>query len=139
MRLRWELPAFLLGLPLLAPLAQAQLAPSPDAPPMSTAPAPSADEESVATFKLNVNLVNVFFMVKNKDGQLVPHLTREDCSIAEDKQPQTIKNWTAETDLPLTLGILLDTSGSQTRVLSLEQQVGGEFLQQVLRKKDEAF
>jgi VWFA-related protein len=116
----------------------AQLAPSPDAPPVSTAPAPT-EEQSVATFKLNVNLVDVFFTVKGKDGTLVPHLTKDDCTITEDKEPQKLKSFVAESQLPLTLGILLDTSGSQQRVLSLEQDVGGQFLQRVLRQKDEAF
>ena len=57
----------------------------------------------------------------------------------EDKVPQTIKNFAAESDQPLTLGILLDTSGSQQNVLPLEQQTGAAFLQRILRAKDEAF
>ena len=91
----------------------AQLAPSPDAPPVSTAPAQPAEDESVATLKLNVNLVDVFFTVKDKDGNLVPHLTKSDCTVTEDNAPQTLKSFVAETQQPLTLGILLDTSGSQ--------------------------
>jgi len=98
-----------------------------------------AEDQSVATFKVNVNLVDVLFTVRNKDGELVPHLTKNDCSIDEDKVPQTIKNFTAETNLPLTLGILLDTSGSQQNVLPLEQQAGSEFLEHVLRPIDQAF
>jgi len=117
----------------------AQLAPSPDAPPVSTAPGPAPDQESVATFKLNVNLVDVFFTVKAKDGTLVPHLTKDDCTVSEDKQPQKLKSFVAETNQPLTLGILLDTSGSQYEVLPLEQQTGSHFLERVLRQKDEAF
>jgi VWFA-related protein len=93
----------------------------------------------VATFKLNVNLVDVFFTVTDKSGSLVPHLSKDDCTISEDKTPQTLKSFAAETHLPLTLGILLDTSGSQQRVLSLEQDVGSQFLERVLQKKDEAF
>jgi len=93
----------------------------------------------VATLKLNVNLVDVFFTVKDKQGNLVPHLTRDDCTVLEDKQPQKLKSFVAETNQPLTLGILLDTSGSQQRVLSLEQEVGSQFLERVLRKMDEAF
>ncbi|HWA96264.1 MAG TPA: VWA domain-containing protein [Terracidiphilus sp.] len=130
--------ALLLALPLLTLAAKAQLPPSPDAPPVSHAPAQQEDD-AVATFKLQVNLVNLYFTVKNKDGQLIPHLTKNDCSVEEDKVPQTIKNFTAETNQPLTLGILLDTSGSQGRVLPLEQQAGSEFLERVLRSKDEAF
>ncbi len=128
----------LLGLPALIP-AWAQLAPSPDAPPVSTAPGPAPEVEPVATLKLNVNLVDVVFTVKDKAGSLVPHLTRDVCTVSEDKQPQALKNFVAETHLPLTLGILLDTSGSQTRVLPLEQDVGSQFLERVLKQKDEAF
>ncbi|MGA2651123.1 MAG: VWA domain-containing protein [Terracidiphilus sp.] len=117
----------------------AQLAPSPDAPPVSNAPAQPEDDQPAATFKLNVNLVDLFFTVKDKQGNLVPHLTKNDCTITEDKVPQTLKSFVAETQQPLTLGILLDTSGSQERVLPLEQQVAGEFLSRVLRQKDEAF
>jgi VWFA-related protein len=116
-----------------------QLAPSPDAPPVSNAPAAPADETSMTTFKVNVNLVDIFFTVKDKNNELVPHLTKSDCSVLEDKVPQTLKSFVAETSQPLTIGILLDTSGSQERVLPLEQDAGSQFLERVLRQKDEAF
>jgi VWFA-related protein len=139
MRVRWEVAALLLALPVLSPVAWAQLAPSPDAPPVSTAPPPAPEEESVATLKLNVNLVDLFFTIKDKSGNLVPHLTKDDCTVSEDKVPQKLKNFAAETNQPLTLGILLDTSGSQERVLPLEQDAGSQFLARVLKSKDEAF
>jgi VWFA-related protein len=139
MRVRWGFAALLLGLPVISTVARGQLAPSPDAPPVSTAPAPQPDDESVATVKLNVDLVSVFFSVKAKDGTLVPHLTKDDCTVLEDKQPQTLKSFVSESDQPLTLGILLDTSGSQYRLLPLEQDSGSQFLQRVLKPKDEAF
>ncbi|MDR3752135.1 MAG: VWA domain-containing protein [Terracidiphilus sp.] len=129
----------MLSLPGLSLAGWAQLAPSPDAPPVSTAPAPAPEDESATTLKLNVNLVDVFFTVKDKSGNLVPHLTKNDCTVSEDKTPQTLKSFVAETNQPLTLGLMLDTSGSQQRVLPLEQQAGSEFLQRVLRQKDEAF
>jgi len=129
----------LVFLPLASAGLRAQLAPSPDAPPVSHVPAQPEDDKPVATLKLQVNLVDLFFTVKDKSGQLVPHLSKDDCVVEEDKQPQKWKNFGAETDLPLTLGILLDTSGSQEYVLPLEQAAGSEFLQEVLRKKDEAF
>ena len=138
MNLVRRIAATLLVLQCLTMAGWAQLAPSPDAPPVSHAPA-TLEDQAVATFKLQVNLVNLYFTAKNKDGQLVPHLTKDDCSLSEDKVPQTIKNFVAENNQPLTLGILLDTSGSQYRVLPLEQQAGGEFLERVLRSKDEAF
>src|SRR5579863_4225162 len=140
MLFRRAIAGLLLGLPTVSVAAWAQLAPSPDAPPpASTAPAQPENDESVETLKVNVNLVDVFFNVKNKNNELIPHLTRNDCTVTEDKQPQTLKNFVAETDLPITLGILLDTSGSQYRVLPLEQDAGSRFLEQVLRQKDEAF
>jgi len=135
---RWGVAVLLICLPSLVPAGWAQLAPSPDAPPVSTAPAPP-EEEPVETLKLNVNLVDVVFTVKDKSGNLVPHLSKDECTVSEDKVPQTLKNFTAESHLPLTLGILLDTSGSQQRVLPLEQEVGSQFLERVLQKKDEAF
>jgi VWFA-related protein len=136
---RWGVAALLLGLPVLVPTGWAQLAPSPDAPPVSTAPDTAPEDQPVATFKLNVNLVDVFFTVKDKSGELVPHLTKDDCTVLEDRQPQKLKSFVAETHQPLTLGILLDTSGSQYRVLPLEQDVGSQFLERVLKPKDEAF
>jgi VWFA-related protein len=139
MHLRIGMAVVVLGLAALPAAGWAQLAPSPDAPPVSTAPAAPVDETPVATFKMNVNLVDLFFTVKDKNGNLVPHLNKEMCAVSEDKVQQTLKNFVAETNQPLTLGILLDTSGSQQRVLPLEQDAGAQFLEQVLRTKDEAF
>jgi len=128
----------LLAAPGLVPAAWAQLAPSPDEAPVSTAPA-QPEEELVTTLKRTVSLVDVVFIVKDKAGNLIPHLGKDDCTVEEDKTPQTLKSFTAETHLPLTLGILLDTSGSQQRVLPLEQDAGSQFLERVIKAKDEAF
>lgn len=139
MRFRQAIAVLLLAAPWFTAAGWAQLAPSPDEAPVSNAPAPPPDEQPEATFKVNVNLVDVFFTVKDKNGNLVPHLTKADCTITEDKQPQTLKSFVAETDQPLTLGLLLDTSASQQYVLPLEQDAGSQFLDRVLRTKDEAF
>jgi len=96
-------------------------------------------DQSAATLKVNVNVVQLFFNVKDKRGALIPSLTKNDFQILEDGKPQTIKYFAAESNLPLTLGILIDSSGSQARVLDMEKQVGGEFLNQILREKDLAF
>ncbi len=119
----------------------AQSAPSPDAAPMSTAPPPSDNDQDapVATLKVQANLVSLYFTVKDKHGALIPNLTKDDCTVFENKQPQKLRSFAAEADQPLTLGILLDTSGSQEYVLPMEQQTGGAFLKSVLREKDEAF
>ncbi len=139
MRMRTGLAVLLLALPLSAVVAHAQLEPDPDAPPVSTAPAVPEDQTPVATFKLNVNLVDLFFTVKDNHGELVPHLTENDCKVFEDNVQQKLKSFVAETNQPLTLGILLDTSGSQYRLLPMEQEAGTEFLNRVMRPKDEAF
>ncbi len=118
----------------------AQEAPSPGAPPVSTAPDTEEPKDApMETLKVNVNLVSLYFTVHDKHNGLIPNLTREDCSVYEDKTLQKLKNFATEADQPLTLGILLDTSGSQQNVLPLEQQTGAAFLERVLRSKDEAF
>ena len=86
-----------------------------------------------------MNVVNLFFNVKDKHGNLIPSLTKSDFQVLEDGKPQTIKYFSAESNQPLTLGILIDTSGSQERVLPMEKEVGASFLQNVLRPKDMAF
>jgi VWFA-related protein len=96
-------------------------------------------EKSDETLKVNVNVVGVFFNVKDKHGALIPNQTKDDFEVFEDGKPQTIKYFAAESNLPLTLGILIDTSGSQIRVLDMEKEVGGAFLRQILTDKDEAF
>jgi len=117
----------------------AQEAPSPGAPPPATdAPPPAGDESTAETLNINVNLVNLYFSARDKNG-FVTNLVKSDCVAAEDKVPQTIKNFTQEKSLPLTIGILLDTSGSQINVLPLEKESGATFLRDVLTPKDEAF
>src|SRR5438270_9524063 len=96
-------------------------------------------DQSVSTLKVNVNVVQLFFNVKDKHGALIPSLTKNDFDLAEEGKPQSIKYFTAESNLPLTLGILIDSSGSQQRVLDMEKEVGGDFLSQILREKDLAF
>lgn len=139
MRRGFGIAALLVGLAVRPAMGWGQLAPSPDAPPVSTAPAAPAEDTPEENLKVQVNLVDLFFTVRGKDGEIVPHLTANDCTVTEDKVPQTWKNFTAETGEPLTLGILLDTSGSQQRLLPLEQQAASEFFREVLRQKDEAF
>jgi VWFA-related protein len=97
------------------------------------------DEQSMETLKVRVNVVQLFFNVKDKKGALIPNQTKNDFELLEDGKPQTIKYFTAESNLPLTLGILIDSSGSQMRVLEMEKEVGGAFLNDILRDKDEAF
>jgi VWFA-related protein len=98
-----------------------------------------SQDQSMATLKVNVDVVQLFFNVKDKKNGLIANLTKDDFEVYEDGKPQTIKYFAANSDLPLTLGILIDTSPSQQRVLGMEQEVGGSFLSQILRDKDLAF
>jgi VWFA-related protein len=98
-----------------------------------------ADQNPSETLKVNVNVVQLFFNVKDKHGALIPNLTKEDFEISEDGKSQTIKYFAAESNLPLTLGIMIDASGSQRNVIDMEKEVGGAFLKQILTDKDEAY
>ena len=85
-------------------------------------------------------MVNVLATVRNKHGEIVRNLTKDDFMLEEDDRPQTIGYFARETDLPLTLGLLVDTSLSQRRVLDQERSASSTFLDQVLRvNKDKAF
>ncbi len=124
---------------VLVPALHAQEAPSPGGPPPASKAEPQpVDIGDTQTLKVQVNLVNVYFSVRDKNG-FITNLHKDDCSIYEDKGLQKTKNFTQEKNLPLTIGILLDTSGSQMNVLPLEQTSGAEFLKDVLTPKDEAF
>ena len=125
----------LLVLGLLWPAAVAH-AQQPSSPPAARQ---QNGDQSMSTLQVNVNVVNLFFNVKDKHGTLIPNLQRNDFKVLEDGQPQTIKYFASETDQPLTLGILIDSSVSQERVLPMEKEVGASFLKEVLRPKDEAF
>jgi VWFA-related protein len=99
----------------------------------------SPPSPGVSTLRVSVNLVDLFFVVHDKSGKLVPNLTRADCNVFEDNAPQKLKTFTAQTDLPLSIGILLDTSLSQERVLPVEQKAASAFLRRILRPTDESF
>jgi len=93
-----------------------------------------------ATFSAGVNVVNVFATVRDRQGKIVRNLTKDDFSLDEDGMPQTIRYFSQETNLPLTLGLLVDTSGSQRRLVGQERSASYRFLDQVLREdKDRAF
>lgn len=148
-KMRFQAPlcslSFLLAL-ILCSVGYAQTTDSADAPPprspenQDSKSQDSTDQnEPTETLKVSVNVVQLFFNVKDKRGALIPNLTKTDFQIFEDGKPQTIRYFTPESNLPLTLGILIDSSGSQERVLDMEKEVGGAFLSQILTEKDLAF
>jgi VWFA-related protein len=91
-------------------------------------------------FSTGVKVVNVLATVRNKTGELVGSLNKEDFSLSEDGRPQTISYFARDTDLPLTVGLMVDTSGSQQRVLDAERGASMRFLDHVVREnKDRVF
>ena len=96
----------------------------------------SAQDEPI---RVDVNLVSILASVRAKNGALLGNLQQSDFKIFEDGKEQTIKNFTRETDLPLTIGLLVDTSESQERLIDIEKRAASQFFSKVLRQKDEAF
>ncbi len=108
------------------------------APPQKGAKNPPV-EELPAPIRVDVDLVNILASVRDKRGGLVANLEKNDFTILEDGKPQEIKYFTRETDLPLTIGLLVDVSRSQENLIGIERSAATEFFSKVLRKKDEAF
>ena len=115
------------------------------APPSSTQQAPpNASQEAPAqsgqTFKREVNLVDVLFTVLNRRNKLVPDLAQGDFKVFDEGKPQEIRYFSKQSDLPLRIGMLLDTSNSIRDRIKFEQDASVSFLFSVLRRnKDEAF
>ena len=104
------------------------------------APAPQAPAgDDLPSIKVDVDVVSLLASVRDKRGSLVPNLEKNDFTILEDGKPQEIKYFTRETDLPLTIGLLIDVSGSQRNLIEIERSAATQFFSQVMRKKDEAF
>jgi len=97
-------------------------------------------QQANPTFSADVKVVNLLATVRDKQGQIVRDLAKEDFLLDEDGRPQTISYFSRETNLPLTLGLLVDTSGSERRMIPDERRASLRFIEQVLRPdKDQAF
>jgi VWFA-related protein len=113
--------AFLTLFAIAPPLLAQQAAP----PDQAAAPA--------ATLTVNAKLVNLPVVVRDKNGALVQNLTKDDFALAVDGHPQTIRYFDRDNDLPLTLGLLVDTSGSVRSALDQERTASESFLDQMMR------
>ncbi len=92
------------------------------------------------TFSTDVKVVNVLATVRTKKNEIVRNLTKDDFVLLENGRPQTIRYFSQESDLPLTIGLMIDTSMSQEHVLDSERGASFRFLDQVLREsKDKLF
>jgi VWFA-related protein len=107
---------------------------------LAFAMAASTWAQEVPTIRTSVNVVTLLATVRDHDGRIIDNLTPDDFILLEDGVPQKIRYFSRESDLPLTIGLLVDTSRSQTRVLDEESGASYKFLEQVLREgKDRAF
>ena len=99
-----------------------------------------AQGQDEPTFSTDVKVVNVLATVRTKKNEIVRDLTKDDFLLSENGRPQTIRYFSRESELPLTVGLMVDTSMSQQRVLESERSASFRFLDQVLREsKDKLF
>ena len=97
-------------------------------------------QDAAATMAVDVKVVTLPVTVRDKHGKIVRDLTKDDFTLQEDGRPQTIRYFSQDTNLPLTLGLLVDTSRSQTNVLDAERNASRSFFDQMLvQPKDKAF
>ncbi len=109
-------------------------------PPATPPPPQETPIQSGTKITTSVNLVDVLFTVLNRRNKLVPDLEKQDFKIFDDNAPQDIRYFSKQTDLPLRIGMLLDTSNSIRDRIKFEQDAANNFLFSVLRRgKDEAF
>ena len=96
-------------------------------------------QDAEPTLKVDVDIVNILFNVRDKSKNLVGSLTKDDFTIFEDGKQQDVKYFARETDLPLTIGLLIDVSASQMNLIDIERNAADQFFGAVIRPKDLAF
>src|SRR5579864_3608538 len=117
-----------------------QPSPTPAAPQSASATDTKQPSTQPPAISVTVKVVNVPATVRDKHGKIISNLAKDDFVLEEDGRPQTIRYFAHDTDLPLTLGLLVDTSMSQRRVLEDERHASYSFLDQMLHQsKDVAF
>jgi Ca-activated chloride channel family protein len=95
--------------------------------------------QQLDAIRVNVRLVNVAFTVRDSQGKLVTNLTKDDVEVSDDGQSRPISFFARGDDLPLTLGLIADVSGSQEHFVKQHQHDIGVFLKDVLTSRDRAF
>ena len=122
------------GLALLAIASDASLVFA-----QQTQPMQKTTDQPATTVSVNVKAVTVLATVRDKHGKIVSDLTKDDFTLLEDGKPVSIRYFSKQSDLPITLGMLVDTSMSQRQVLDQERAASGTFFDQVVHEKDVAF
>jgi len=124
----------MLGIVVWAAEQKTAQPPKPGAAPPAT-PAQKADEPAIIT--VDVTRVSLLFTVTDRKGRFVTDLSKDDFEVIEAKKPQTIQEFTAESDLPLRLGILIDTSNSIRDRFRFEQEAASEFIKSVVHSNQD--
>jgi VWFA-related protein len=106
---------------------------------LAQTPPQTKPPDELPSITVDVDVVSILASVRDKRGALIPNLQKDDFTVLEEGKAQTIKYFTRETDLPLTIGLLVDVSGSQRNLIDIERNAASQFFSQVLRQKDEAF
>lgn len=94
-------------------------------------------QDGTATFRMDVKLVNLFVNVTDKNGSIVGGLAKSDFQISEDGRPQTIAIFERQSEIPLSLVLAIDTSGSTAKDLYIEQGASKRFIRDLLRQQDQ--
>ena len=97
----------------------------------------SSESDDPTRIILDVTRVNILFTVTDKKGRFVTDLGKDDFEVIENKKPQTIQQFTAESDIPLRLAVLVDTSNSIREQFRFEQQAAIRFIQSVVRPRED--
>src|SRR5216683_5671960 len=136
--MRLRLLGFLPAIAIFSSVAVLAQQPTPPAPPPPAAQEPVQQSQTV--IPVRVNLVDVLFTVLDRRNKLVPSLEKQDFKVLDDNVSQDIRYFSRQSDLPLRIGMLLDTSNSIRDRIKFEQDAANNFLFSVLRRgKDEAF
>jgi len=133
----------LAGIGLAAPQWK-PLKPNPADSAKTTPPAGPDGQEPIVTdsgaiISMDVQIVNVLASVRDKSGRFIPNLKKEDFIVKEDGKQQDIRYFTAESNLPLTLGLIIDVSVSQDALIDEERRSAQKFIEEVIDEKDLAF
>ena len=136
-------PLLLIGVGLMVGRLCAQVAPSPENPPSRQAPLPASGSAFESAPQPSSKQIHIFLVARTasrgNSATPLPSLAQADCKVTVDGNPQRVTGLTPSSNLPVTVGLLLDTSLDQQRVLPMEQQAAAAFLRGVLRPGDEAF
>ncbi len=122
--------AIALALPCFLLQAPAQQPPKPE---------PKIEEDLGDPIKVDVDVVSLYCAVRNKQNGLINNLDKGDFDLMEDGKQQTIRYFSRETGIPLTIGLLVDVSGSQQNLIEVERRAASAFFTSVLKQKDVAF